>query len=91
MFQVRGPMMVAEDYSDATMKVEVWQKDMAIIGAFAAALDCPTPLFSAAAPIYTAAMASGHAREDTASVCAVLGEMAGFRAHRPKKSRAKRS
>jgi 3-hydroxyisobutyrate dehydrogenase-like beta-hydroxyacid dehydrogenase len=84
MLQVRGPMMVAEDYSDATMKVEVWQKDMAIIGAFAAALDCPTPLFSAAAPIYTAAMASGHAREDTASVCAVLGEMAGI------PSRAKR-
>jgi 3-hydroxyisobutyrate dehydrogenase-like beta-hydroxyacid dehydrogenase len=77
MFQVRGPMMVADDYSDATMKVEVWQKDMAIIAAFAAALECPTPLFSAAAPIYTAAMASGHAREDTASVCAVLGAMAG--------------
>lgn len=89
MFQVRGPMMVAEDYSDATMKVEVWQKDMAIIGAFAAGLDCPTPLFSAAAPIYTAAMASGHAREDTASVCAVLGEMAGVPARR-RKAKARR-
>jgi putative dehydrogenase len=91
MFQVRGPMMVAEDYSDATMKVEVWQKDMAIIGDFAAALECPTPLFSASAPIYTAAMASGHAREDTASVCAVLGEMAGLPARRRRKTKAKRS
>jgi 3-hydroxyisobutyrate dehydrogenase-like beta-hydroxyacid dehydrogenase len=77
MFQVRGPMMVANDYSDATMKVEVWQKDMHIIGEFATQLDCPVPLFATSAPIYTAAMASGHAKDDTASVCAVLESMAG--------------
>ena len=41
MFQVRGPMMVANDYSDATMKVEVWQKDMHIIGEFATAARLP--------------------------------------------------
>jgi putative dehydrogenase len=79
MFQVRGPMMVANDYSDATMKVEVWQKDMRIIGEFARGLDCPTPLFSASAPIYNAAMAQGHAADDTGSVCAVLGKLAGLR------------
>ena len=28
MLQVRGPMMVKDDYSEATMKIEVWQKDM---------------------------------------------------------------
>ncbi|MDH4190396.1 MAG: NAD(P)-dependent oxidoreductase [Betaproteobacteria bacterium] len=77
MFQVRGPMMVANDYSDATMKVEVWQKDMQIIGEFARKLDCPTPLLSASAPIYNAAMAQGHGMDDTGSVCAVLGRMAG--------------
>lgn len=76
MFEVRGPMMVDDDYSAATMKVEVWQKDMGIIGAFAKALDCPTPLFTTSADIYTAAMAQGHAADDTASVCAVLGELA---------------
>jgi L-threonate 2-dehydrogenase len=79
MFQVRGPMMVANDYSDATMKVEVWQKDMHIIGEFATKLGCPTPLFAASAPLYTAAMALGHAKDDTASVCAVLAEMAGVK------------
>lgn len=78
MFQVRGPMMVADDYSDATMKVEVWQKDMRVIADFAARLGCPTPLFAASGPIYAAAMAAGHAREDTAAVCAVLGAMAGI-------------
>jgi 3-hydroxyisobutyrate dehydrogenase-like beta-hydroxyacid dehydrogenase len=79
MFQVRGPMMVAGDYSDATMKVEVWQKDMAIIADFARALGCPTPLFLASAPLYTAALAAGRGKQDTAAVCAVLGDLAGLR------------
>jgi L-threonate 2-dehydrogenase len=77
MFQVRGPMMVKGDYSEATMKNEVWQKDMTIIGDFARELDCPTPLFAASAPIYNAAMAMGLGKEDTGAVCAVLEEMAG--------------
>jgi 3-hydroxyisobutyrate dehydrogenase-like beta-hydroxyacid dehydrogenase len=82
MFQVRGPMMVADDYRDATMKIEVWQKDMHIIGEFATKLGCPTPLFATSAPIYTAAMASGYAKQDTGAVCAVLGEMAGLKPRR---------
>jgi 3-hydroxyisobutyrate dehydrogenase-like beta-hydroxyacid dehydrogenase len=77
MFQVRGPMMVKGDYSDATMKNEVWQKDMTIIADFARSLDCPTPLFAASAPIYNAAMAMGLGKEDTGAVCAVLEKMAG--------------
>jgi putative dehydrogenase len=77
MFEVRGPMMVAGDYDEATMKVDVFQKDMKIITAFAAELQCPTPLLSAAAQIYTSALAGGRAKQDTASVCAVLEEMAG--------------
>ena len=76
MFEVRGPMMVADDYSEATMKISTWQKDMGIIGAFAKNLDCPTPLFGACADIYTAGMAQGRADEDTAAVCAILGEAA---------------
>jgi 3-hydroxyisobutyrate dehydrogenase-like beta-hydroxyacid dehydrogenase len=79
MFQVRGPQMVRGRYRDATMKVEVWQKDMKIIGEFAAALGAPTPLFNASAALYNAAMALGHARDDTASVCSVLERMAGLR------------
>ncbi len=89
MLQVRGPMMVANDYSDATMKVEVWQKDMHIIGEFATQLDCPVPLFAASAPIYTAAMASGLAKQDTAAVCAVLESMAGV-TRKPARKRAKK-
>jgi 3-hydroxyisobutyrate dehydrogenase-like beta-hydroxyacid dehydrogenase len=77
MFQVRGPMMVKGDYSEATMKNEVWQKDMTIIGDFARSLDCPTPLFAASAPIYNAAMAMGLGKQDTGAVCKVLEDMAG--------------
>jgi L-threonate 2-dehydrogenase len=87
MLQVRGPMMVKGDYSHATMKVQVWQKDMTIIGDFARKLDCPTPLFAASAPIYTAAMAMGRSAEDTAAVCAVLEEMANI----PRRGRRKRA
>lgn len=76
MLSVRGPMMVKGDYSDATMKVQIWQKDMTIIGDYARKIDCPTPLFSASAPFYTAAMAMGLGAEDTGAVCAVLEKMA---------------
>ena len=79
MFQVRGPQMVAGNYADATMKVEVWQKDMKIIGDFAARLGVPTPLFNASAAIYSAALAQGFAQQDTAAVCAVLEQLAGLR------------
>ena len=86
MLEVRGPMMVKGDYSDATMKVSIWQKDMRIIGEYARSIDCPTPLFLASAPFYTAAMAMGRGQEDTGSVCAVLEEIA-----RTKRSRKLRT
>jgi 3-hydroxyisobutyrate dehydrogenase-like beta-hydroxyacid dehydrogenase len=76
MFQVRGPMMVAGNYGEATMKNELWQKDMKIIGEFATRLGVPTPLFNASAAIYNAAMAQGYGKDDTAAVCAVLEAMA---------------
>jgi len=87
MLEVRGPMMVKGDYSEATMKVAVWQKDMKIIGEYARSIDCPTPLFLASAPFYTAAMAMGRAEEDTGSVCAVLEEMARARRRPARRSR----
>jgi 3-hydroxyisobutyrate dehydrogenase-like beta-hydroxyacid dehydrogenase len=77
MFEVRGPLMVAGKYDKATMKVDMHQKDINIISEFAKQLNCPTPMLSAAAQIYTAALAKGYAKHDTAAVCAVLEEMAG--------------
>jgi 3-hydroxyisobutyrate dehydrogenase-like beta-hydroxyacid dehydrogenase len=59
------------------MKVDVYQKDIDIISAYAAGLHCPTPLFDASKAFYSGAYAQGYAKEDTASVCAVLENMAG--------------
>jgi len=76
-FELRAPMMVRNRYDEATMKISTWQKDMAVIGEYAAGAGCPTPLFSATLPIYAAAMSQGHGAHDTAAVCAVLEDMAG--------------
>jgi 3-hydroxyisobutyrate dehydrogenase-like beta-hydroxyacid dehydrogenase len=85
MFEVRGPLMVAGKYDKPTMKVDMHQKDINIISEFAKKLNCPTPLLSAAAQIYIAALAKGRAKQDTAAVCAVLEEMAGIK-REPSKS-----
>jgi putative dehydrogenase len=79
MFQVRGPQMVAGKYDDATISVGLFQKDMKIIGEFAAEHGVATPLFNASAAIYNAAVAQGFAKQDTAAVCAVLEAMAGIK------------
>lgn len=85
-FKLRGKFMVDRKYLPATMKVEVWQKDMQVIGDMAKSVDCPTPLFTACVPIYSAAMGQGLSQHDTASVCEVLDRMAG--GSRTRKTRA---
>lgn len=75
--EVRGPMIVKGDYSRATMKLDVWRKDMTIIADFAREVGCPTPLFAATAPLYASAIATGRGAEDTAAVTAVLERLAG--------------
>ena len=84
-YRLRGAMMAARKYVPPTMKVEVWQKDMQVIGDMAKSVDCPTPLFTACVPIYSAAMAQGLAQADTASVCEVLDMMAGIGRPRAKR------
>jgi 3-hydroxyisobutyrate dehydrogenase-like beta-hydroxyacid dehydrogenase len=91
MLQVRGPMMVKRDYSNATMKLDVWQKDMTVIAEFARAIGCPTPLFSASAPFYLAALAMRPADEDTGAVHAVLEAMASAKWKSERKWKSGRS
>ena len=78
MLEVRGPMMVQNDFSDVTMPVGTYQKDIDIIGAFAHDLHCPLPLFAASAQIYQAALSQGLAGQDAASVFAALAHLAGL-------------
>ena len=77
-FELRGPMMVKNDYTEATMKMEVWLKDMTTIGEFASELNCPTPLFTAGRDVYLSGLAQGMHSLDTASVCKVLEGYAGL-------------
>jgi len=81
-FELRAPMMVKDRYDEATMKISVWQKDMAVIGQFAREIGVPTPMFDASVPVYNKAMKSGHAEHDTAAVCAVLEKMARVKRRR---------
>jgi len=78
MMQVRGPMMASHTYEPATMKLEVYQKDIDIIDAFAKSLACPTPLFTSSMPFYRRAIAEGRGKQDTAAIAAVLRETAGL-------------
>ncbi len=78
-FELRAPMMVKNNYDEATMKMSVWQKDMDVIGGFAREIGVPTPMFDASSAIYTKARRSGHDDHDTAAVCAVLEKMAGVK------------
>src|SRR5215470_15698781 len=78
-FEVRGPMMVADDYEKASMSVKLYHKDIAVIADHAAKLGVPTPLFSASIPVYAAALSMGYAEQDTAAVCGVLETTAGVK------------
>jgi 3-hydroxyisobutyrate dehydrogenase-like beta-hydroxyacid dehydrogenase len=78
-FELRAPMMVKNNYDEATMKMSVWQKDMDVIGGFAREIGVPTPMFDASSCIYTKARRSGHDDHDTAAVCAVLEKLAGVK------------
>ena len=75
-FELRAPMMVKGKYNDVTMKIDVWDKDMRVIGDYARKIKVPTPMFNASKPIYVKAQKSGLGAQDTAAVCAVLEKMA---------------
>ncbi len=75
-FELRAPMMVKGNYNDVTMKIDVWGKDMQVIGDYAKKIKVKTPMFDASKPIYQKAMQSGLGAKDTAAVCAVLEKMA---------------
>jgi len=80
-FELRAPMMVKGRYDDVTMKIDVWQKDMDVIGDFAKKIRVKTPIFTATEAIYRKAMQQGLGAKDTAAVCAVLEKMARYKRH----------
>lgn len=78
MFEVRGALMVKEDYEKEGQNFSIPLKDAKLIAAHAAELQCPTPVYQAALQPYYAAVAQGHSHEDPAAVCAVMERAANF-------------
>lgn len=77
MFEVRAPLMIEGRYEPATMKHEVYVKDLQLIIDHARSVAAPVPLMAATLPFYFAALAAGRQKEDTASLFAVLKDMTG--------------
>ena len=84
-FELRAPMMVNNNYKNATMKIDVWDKDMSVIGGYAKKIGVKTPLFDATKPVYVKAQKSGYGAQDTAAVCAVLEKMAKVKRRKGKR------
>lgn len=85
-FELRAPMMVKGKYDDVTMKIDVWDKDMQVIGDYARQIRVKTPLFDATKPIYVKAQKRGLGGKDTAAVCAVLEDMAKLKRGKGKRA-----
>lgn len=78
-FEIRGPMMVADDYEQASARLNIARKDAGIISAFAKSVGSPTPLLDAAIPVYDQAQAAGLGDLDAAALCRFLEQTAGLR------------
>ena len=79
MFEIRGPLMVSDEYDTATMKMDLWQKDLGIIGAYAQELGVYAPLFEASVKLYEEGIAQGRDNQDTACVCAILEDISNLK------------
>jgi len=76
-FEIRGPMMVADDYP-AAARLDILLKDSTIIRDFARSVGAPTPLLDAAVPIYEASSEAGLGDFDAAALCRYLEDLGGL-------------
>ena len=71
-FELRAPMMIAKDYSPASMKMNVWKKDMELIRDMIDNHEIDSPLFKMTEQLYKKAEELDLNELDTASVMEVL-------------------
>jgi len=76
MLEVRGPAMATGAFEPASMRLELFLKDLDLIDSLGRDAGSPMSLFSTAAGLYRGASASSRGRLDTASVFAWLEEVA---------------
>jgi len=73
-FEIRGPMMVADDYP-AAARLDILLKDSTLIRDYARSVGAPTPLLDAAVPIYQQSSEAGLGDLDAAALCRFLEEL----------------
>jgi 3-hydroxyisobutyrate dehydrogenase-like beta-hydroxyacid dehydrogenase len=76
-FEIRGPMMVADEYPPAA-RLAIILKDAKLIEEYARSVGAPTPLLHAAVQVYQDASAGGLGDLDAAALCRHLEEIAGL-------------
>jgi 3-hydroxyisobutyrate dehydrogenase-like beta-hydroxyacid dehydrogenase len=76
-FEIRGPMMVADDYPPAA-RLDIIAKDAKLIAEFARLVGAPTPLLDTSIEYYEAASSSGLGDLDAAALCRFLEQSAGL-------------
>lgn len=74
--ELRGPMMVEDDYSEATARLKMFIKDISVISEFADEIGVPTPLLDASLPWYEDGVAAGLGELDAAALCRLLEKSA---------------
>jgi 3-hydroxyisobutyrate dehydrogenase-like beta-hydroxyacid dehydrogenase len=77
-FEIRGPMMVADDYP-AAARLDILLKDATIISEYARSVGSPTPLLDAALPVYADASGAGLGDLDAAALCRYLETRGGIK------------
>jgi len=76
-FEIRGPMMVADDYP-AAARLDILLKDSTLIRDYARSVGAPTPLLDAAVPIYQQSSEAGLGDLDAAALCRFLEALGGL-------------
>lgn len=76
-FEIRGPMMVADDYSPAA-RLDIILKDAGLISDYAHSVGAPTPLLDRALDVYKDASASGLGDLDAAALLRHLEDKGGL-------------
>lgn len=77
LWEIRGPMMVSEDYTSSRGNFGMASKDGPVIGAFAQEMHYPAPLFQAALQMHQAAVGMGMYDIDTAALCKLYETLSG--------------
>lgn len=77
LWEIRGPMMVSEDYTSSRGNFGMASKDGPVIGEFAQAMHYPAPLFQAALQMHQGAVGLGMYDIDTAALCLFYETISG--------------